>query len=726
MNKKALLRIGVWAAGAICFTAFGEDAYIESTGTQAISLGRKMTPQTRWEVDFALTDSTTTQQRIFGVSSDAGQLALYVNGSKEWSFGANAGGYTTSLSVDTERHLAIGDATTGKGYIVTDGVPNGVSGSTFTVGGESTYPLAVCAYASNAEGAAFGLFAKAKVYGAKVYESNELVMDLVPRVYCGEAGLYDLVGGRFYPSSIPGTRFLFGGDFESPYIESDGTQFINTGYNPKTTSKFVVDYVIRGVNTSYTEGGDVQARLIAAAEDAAGALVSTIYVAGTAGGSDANIAFCSGDGWTGHAQWTGKGFDSMRRTAVLDVQHGSGTLYQGGAEVATKSTGTPTLNSTRPLGLFGQVSSDVKTGYYKPRLKLYGFRIYEDGVLVRDYRPFIKNGLVGLKDAVDGVTFLTSVSPVHPFTYGGAIEDDGVNDAYLASTGDQIVNASYTPTLNSRMEVDFAMCSHTGSQERVFGATRATDSVYGVYCNGTTAGAGNFSICAGDNNTGTFPGYATSVPVDLARHRAIIDFKNGKLYFITGDVTNDTFNIAHKTITPTWPVYIFGESYGKDSGTYNRAAVRIYSAKFYENDVLVHHWLPYADKTAVGLTNVVSSFKLRTDGRMSSVPFTVGGCGWGAEHAAFYLNPQATTVRVSSTATLSAWAPSALGYQWYCDGEPLEGETGSTLAIAWRSSRKPLVYSVTGVFSVNGRQVEASSEPALIDMGKLGFTLVFR
>lgn len=702
-----------------------EDAYIESIGTQAISLGRKMTANTRWEVDFALTDSTTTQQRIFGVSSDAGQLALYVNGSGFWSFGANAGGYATSLAVDTSRHLAIGDATTGKGYIVTDGVTNGVSGSTFTVSGESTYPLAVCAYASNAEGTAFGLFAKAKVFGAKVYESNELVMDLVPRVYCGEAGLYDLVGGQFYPSSIPGTQFLFGGDFESPYIESDGTQFINTGYNPKITSKFVIDYAIRGVNTSYTEGGDVQARLIAAAETD-GALVSTIYVAGTAGGSDANIAFCSGDGWTGHAQWTGKGFDSMRRTAVLDVQHGFGTLYQGGAAVETKSTGIPTLNSTRPLGLFGQVSADGKNGSYMPRLKLYGFRIYDDGVLVRDYRPFIKNGLVGLKDAVDGVTFLTSVSPVHPFTYGGAIEDDGVNDANLASTGDQIVNASYTPTLNSRMEVDFAMCCHTGSQERVFGATRAPDSVYGVYCNGTTAGAGNFSICAGDNNTGTFPGYATSVPVDLARHRAIIDFKNGKAYFITGDVTNDTFDIAHKTLTPTWPVYIFGESYGKDSGTYNRSAVRIYSAKFYENDVLVHHWLPYADKTAVGLTNVVSSFKLRTDGRASPVPFTVGGCGWGAEHAAFYLNPQATTVQVRRTTTLSAWAPSALGYQWYCDGEPLEGETGSTLTIAWRNSRKPLVYSVTGAFSVNGRQVEVSSEPALIDMEKLGFMLIFK
>ena len=158
MNKKALLRIGVFAAGAICFTAFGEDAYIESTGTQAINLGRKMTPQTRWEVDFAFTD-VTAQQRLFGVSSGAGQLALYISGGNVFSFGASlptAGGYPTAVAADTARHLAIGDGTVGRGYIVTAGVTNGTS-SAFLVAAESEYPRAVCAYASNAAGTEFGL-----------------------------------------------------------------------------------------------------------------------------------------------------------------------------------------------------------------------------------------------------------------------------------------------------------------------------------------------------------------------------------------------------------------------------------------------------------------------------------------------------------------------------------------------------------------------------------------
>lgn len=707
---------------------YAEDAYIEATGTQAISLGRKMTPTTRWEVDFAYTD-LTAQQRVFGVSSGKGQLALYISGGNVFSFGASlptAGGYPTALAADTARHVAIGDGAAGRGSIVTGGVTNGTSAA-FQVGGTSDYPLTVFAYASNAEGTSFGLFAKAKVYGAKVYESDELVMDLVPRVYCGEAGLYDRVGKGFYPSSVPGTKLQFGGDLDSPYIQSDGTQVINTGYNPKKTSKFVVDYAIEAINASYSDGGTVQARLIAAAE-AADALVSTIYVAGTAGGTDANIAFCSGDGWTGNSVWTGKGFDTARRTAVLDIPNSKGQLYAGGALVADKSTGKATLDSTRPLGLFGQISADGRTGYYQTRMKLYGFRIYENGVLVRDYRPYVRNAVVGLLDAVDGETFLSSVSVRKPFTCGGAIEDDGNHDACLSSTGDQIVNPSYTPTLGSRLEVDFALNSHTGSQERIFGATRAPDSVYGLYCNGNTAGAGYFSFCAGDNNTGTFPSYATSVPVDLARHRAVIDFKKGRLLFITGSVTNDTFAIASSTVAPTWPLYLFGESHDKDSGTYNRSAVRIYSAKFYNDDVLVQHWLPYADGTAIGLTNVVATntLKLRTDGRAAAVPFTVGGCGWGEGHAPFYLNPVQAFVAVDKTASLSAWAPAALGYQWYCDGVAIPGATETTLTVTWRKSRQPLAYTVKGLFDINGRLTEVSSEPALIGMGKLGLVLLFK
>ena len=129
MEKRTLTCVGAILAGTAFLPALASDAYIESTGTQAISLGRKMTPNTRWEVDFAYTD-TTAQQRLFGVSSGAGQLALYISGGNVFSFGASLptpGGYPTAVAADTARHVAIGDGTAGRGYIVTGGVTNGTS-----------------------------------------------------------------------------------------------------------------------------------------------------------------------------------------------------------------------------------------------------------------------------------------------------------------------------------------------------------------------------------------------------------------------------------------------------------------------------------------------------------------------------------------------------------------------------------------------------------------------
>ena len=498
-------------------SAFAEDAYIESTGTQAISLGRKMTPQTRWEVDFALTDVTTAQQRIFGVSSGAGQLALYVNGSLQWSFGANAGGYATSLSVDVERHVAIGDPSTGKGYIVTGGTTNGTSVSTFTVSGASDYPLAVFGYASNAAGTTFGNFSKARVYGFKVWESGELVMHGVPALKDGIPCFYDTVGGGFYTNGVPETSLGYGGDIKR------------------------------------------------------------------------------------------------------------------------------------------------------------------------------------------------------------------INGANLSSDGNQIVNTRYTPSLSARIEVDFALNSHVGKQERIFGTTRGVDDVvYGLYCNGQVDGAGNFSTAAGDYTNGHFPGYDTGVAVDLLRHTAIVDFSGGMVYFVTGTTTNYSHSFTASS-APTWLMGIYGEPYTANfSGTDNRSDMRLYSAKVYEGGVLVHHWLPYKDSTRTGLKDVVTG-DVFVDGRSAATPFTVDGCGWGDGGEVFYSAPTDTEVARNGAAALYAYAPGAVAYQWLVDGEIVAGATGLSFNVPWRRSPKTASVSARAFFNVGGEQVYRDSDPALLTMAAVpGLLLIFK
>ena len=45
------------------------------------------------------------------------------------------------------------------------------------------------------------------------------------------------------------------------------------------------------------------------------------------------------------------------------------------------------------------------------------------------------------------------------------------------------------------------------------------------------------------------------------------------------------------------------------------------------------------------------------------------------------------------------FAPGAVAYQWYCDGEPIDGATGQTLDVSWSKSKEPAVYTARATFS---------------------------
>ena len=64
---------------AVCaYAASAADAYIESTGTQALNSGYRVNPDSRIEVDFQMSE-VSNQARIFGADSSPTEFsALYV------------------------------------------------------------------------------------------------------------------------------------------------------------------------------------------------------------------------------------------------------------------------------------------------------------------------------------------------------------------------------------------------------------------------------------------------------------------------------------------------------------------------------------------------------------------------------------------------------------------------------------------------------------------------
>ena len=126
-----------------------------------------------------------------------------------------------------------------------------------------------------------------------------------------------------------------------------------------------------------------------------------------------------------------------------------------------------------------------------------------------------------------------------------------------------------------------------------------------------------------------------------------------------------------------------------------------------------------------GLKDVVTG-SVKTDVAGSGVPFKVGCRGWGDEHAAFYETPVGSEILPESSATLSAFAPGAVAYQWLKDGEEIEGATGMTLSIPWQLKGLDAEYAVRATFDRYGVLVESVSEAATVVHKPCGMRIIVR
>ena len=116
---------------------------------------------------------------------------------------------------------------------------------------------------------------------------------------------------------------------EDPYIASDGTQAINTGYFINAKTKIVVDFQLTAV--------EAQARLFG--QDG-GVNHAVLYLSG---GSD--LGFGYGETW--NAKFFGKG-DLERHTAVYDAPHAKGYLYDNGVKVGEVDLSASSVTKTSP------------------------------------------------------------------------------------------------------------------------------------------------------------------------------------------------------------------------------------------------------------------------------------------------------------------------------------------------------------------------------------------
>ena len=467
---------------------------------------------------------------------------------------------------------------------------------------------------------------------------------------------------------------------EDAYIQSDGTQFINTGYFVSPSSKVELDFAFVDFEDT---SAYVQTRVFDNHPTAAFPnLACTLYVAGTAGQGNHTQAFALGDRETGESLtgiWASSECDNygnaakrqfcdnVRRTAVIDeAKHYAALLDVNGAYVWRKAkpttstigsrTYTYTHTALRPLVLLGRPTNATgSTTDFRTRARIYGFRIYEGGTLIRNYVPAVKGGEAGLYDTI-GKVFLASARPEgNLFAAGGdilEIPDDGFiactdyNDTLWIDTG-------YKATGLTRVELDF-------TQTETFSGYPSSPYLFGTQGN---CGADFLSFAAyvekGNNpprwsitfkNKGTTSSVYTNVAAiaQAVGHRTtfVADAKNHSFSRIVGGLTNavQSFPAISADATAKYPMALFRARNGSGGVVGTNAVMRVYGMKIFEDDILRSVFVPHVSNGVPGILDTHGDLGFRTvpDG-VNPSRFAVGGqIGSDAVSRAAYIQTDGT------------------------------------------------------------------------------------
>ena len=190
--------------------------------------------------------------------------------------------------------------------------------------------------------------------------------------------------------TFAGWSYLPEGYEQLEYIESTGTQYINSGYKPSPNTGVRADY-------QFTSISPVQQRIygVHGSDSTTGSFTYVYYINGSS-----VLAYGYKDG-TGNWKSTGIAADTNRHTFKFNVEKGYWKYdSQYSVNVAESiATNTATANMFILAATANGTSVANKIGI----AKLYAFDIYEDGEIVRQYVPCKKSdGTIGLYETVEG------------------------------------------------------------------------------------------------------------------------------------------------------------------------------------------------------------------------------------------------------------------------------------------------------------------------------------
>ena len=362
------------------------------------------------------------------------------------------------------------------------------------------------------------------------------------------------------------------------YIESSGTQYIDTGFSPSNKNvKIEVTYRFVSLppvgSRHYVFGSSFSVN---------NSIIRLQYSVGKVPEANCFIGF-------GNKNISTAPFESYDTTTTHTIVCDRGVFSLDGVTYESTDLSSASFTQTdkpHPVYLFGHNVINDKT-IYRSSIRLYACKIWDQGQLVRDFRPALVGGAIpclydivgqrayhdpdGGRFAIDGETA--------PTTYRKL--------SYIESDRTAYIDTRYVPNGQTEIEVDFAFT-------RLISDTKPY--VFGTY----GSNGGRFQFSYGPSNLGCFLGYGNTyksnvlgIPYNVSRH--VVRYVPGEgFYFDDALITNAEVNLT-TWVGPSDRLYLCAINPDRKSTEFKQelvAPIRIYSCKIRETGVLVHDFVP--------------------------------------------------------------------------------------------------------------------------------------
>ena len=494
------------------------------------------------------------------------------------------------------------------------------------------------------------------------------------------------------------------------YIQSSGTQYFDSGFVPKSTSRVVMDVECTASVTSFKAFFGCRNEAMPTASESFNVAVTNATTLRSDYYGTSKTATVS---------------TILARTVIdknENITTGYGVTLTNTAVGAAESSGTLILLAMRTTG------SGIDFGI---TAKLYSCQIYDNGTLVRDFIPCQNaSGAVGLWDAANEVFYGNAGTGT--FTAGPVVpepvdESEITELEYIQSSGVQYVDTLFKPNQDTRAVIDGY--NDSASSGWTYGTWEsATVNQFAGSCNKS------YAVRYGTTNATL----AENIPVGP------VNFDQNKNAY---NVNGTTGFFTAQTFSCQYSIFLFAIN-AAGAVSSGRFTGKIYSCQIYDNGLLERDYIPaMLANGEVGLYDQVFHKFYRNVGTGEFIA--------GPEAATTPKAPANFRVESESdTLVTLAWDASdkAIGYRLYSSGQLLaeteetsvavtvepfagaiftltayneNGEGAGTSLTYFKAPENPILFLITDRTQADVAERNAKGYYAASDLNRVGYAVKY-